>query len=244
MARREIGEINAGSMADIAFLLLIFFLVTTTMETDEGINRTLPQKWPKDVPLPEIDIRKRDVFEVLVNAEDYLYVEEKYVNLEDIYPMCKEFMTNPENKEDLPEMITVTEEYAKERVQYFKEKLLEDSLNNKGKMAPILSADLKEWQDKLYAVQVNKEPFRALPKFAVISLQNNTGTSYKMYIDVQNELQRVVNDLRNEKSKQLFNKSYFELDEKNEEDRQKLRVLRAIYPQKIAEKEPSNLGDY
>jgi biopolymer transport protein ExbD len=242
MARREIGEINAGSMADIAFLLLIFFLVTTTMETDEGITRILPQKWPK-VPIPEIDIRKRDVFEVLVNAEDYLYVEEKYVDLKDIYPMCKEFMTNPENKEDLPEMILVTEELAKEKVNFFMEEIKKDSINNNGKMAALLNADLKDWQDKLLAVQVNKEPFRTLPKFAVISLQNNTGTSYKMYIDVQNELQRVINDLRDEKSKQLFNKSYFELDEKNEEDKIKLRVLRAIYPQKIAEKEPSNLGD-
>jgi biopolymer transport protein ExbD len=52
MARRDLPEINAGSMADIAFLLLIFFLVTTTMDVDTGISRKLPEKQPPDAPEP------------------------------------------------------------------------------------------------------------------------------------------------------------------------------------------------
>ena len=52
MAKRDVPEINAGSMADIAFLLLIFFLVTTTMDVDTGISRKLPEKQPPDAPEP------------------------------------------------------------------------------------------------------------------------------------------------------------------------------------------------
>ncbi len=73
MAKRDIPEINAGSMADIAFLLLIFFLMTTTMDSDTGLARTMPPPLPpqEDAPPP---IRERNVFEVLINAKQrYLY---------------------------------------------------------------------------------------------------------------------------------------------------------------------------
>ena len=68
MAKREISEINAGSMADIAFLLLIFFLVTTTMDTDTGLIRKLPPPIIEDLPPPEF--KKRNIFEILVHANN------------------------------------------------------------------------------------------------------------------------------------------------------------------------------
>ena len=61
MAKRDVPEINAGSMADIAFLLLIFFLVTTTMDVDTGINRKLPEKQPEDMPDPP-KLKEKNVF--------------------------------------------------------------------------------------------------------------------------------------------------------------------------------------
>ena len=78
--KRAIPEINAGSMADIAFLLLIFFLVTTTMDVDKGINRKLP---PYDDQLLEDPppIKKKNIFEVLVNSNDALLVEENYLDI-------------------------------------------------------------------------------------------------------------------------------------------------------------------
>lgn len=75
MARRDLPEINAGSMADIAFLLLIFFLVTTTMDTDKGISRKLPEK-QDDVDPPIL--KEKNVFIVTVNRNNDILVEGDY----------------------------------------------------------------------------------------------------------------------------------------------------------------------
>ena len=64
-------EINASSMADIAFLLLIFFLVTTTMDSDLGLSRLLPPPLPPEIEKPP-QIKDRNIFEVLVNSFDVL----------------------------------------------------------------------------------------------------------------------------------------------------------------------------
>lgn len=105
---RKIQEINAGSMADIAFLLLIFFLVTTTMDTDAGLGRMLP-------PMPEENaeepppINERNTFIVLVNSQDKLFVEGEPLDISQLREKAKEFIANKENRDDLPrkEMIYV-----------------------------------------------------------------------------------------------------------------------------------------
>ena len=71
-------EVNAGSMADIAFLLLIFFLVTTTIASDKGILNILPPKLDPNVPPPDIKKNERNIFNVLINANDDLLVEGEY----------------------------------------------------------------------------------------------------------------------------------------------------------------------
>ncbi|MFC3880276.1 ExbD/TolR family protein [Algoriphagus namhaensis] len=71
-------EVNAGSMADIAFLLLIFFLVTTTIASDKGILNILPPKIDPNQPPPEIDKNERNIFNILINANDDLLVEGDY----------------------------------------------------------------------------------------------------------------------------------------------------------------------
>lgn len=81
MARKKnrmSSEVNAGSMADIAFLLLIFFLVTTTIASDKGILNILPPKIDPNVPPPEIDKNERNIFTILINANDDLLVEGDY----------------------------------------------------------------------------------------------------------------------------------------------------------------------
>lgn len=99
---RKVPEIPSASLADIAFMLLIFFLVTTTMDVDSGLERTLPQ-WQEEEVEDNSEIKERNVFVVLVNRNNDLLVENEYARIEDLREMTKEFLTNPENADNLPE---------------------------------------------------------------------------------------------------------------------------------------------
>lgn len=90
---RKVPEINAGSMADIAFLLLIFFLVTTTIASDKGLTILLPPKREKD-KIEEVEMKDREVFKVLVNSRNQLLVEEEPMSLERLRTAAKEFINN------------------------------------------------------------------------------------------------------------------------------------------------------
>jgi biopolymer transport protein ExbD len=98
---RTAPEINAGSMADIAFLLLVFFLVTTTMEQDTGIQRKLPEKQPENIDPP--DVKRRNVFIVLVNRNDELLVNGEPGDITILKDKVKEFILNKNNSSELPE---------------------------------------------------------------------------------------------------------------------------------------------
>ena len=89
--RRGLPEINAGSMADIAFLLLIFFLVTTTIETDSGISRKLP---PMEESEEDVVIKQKNIFTVLLNGKDQLLVEDELMVLENLRESAIEFLDN------------------------------------------------------------------------------------------------------------------------------------------------------
>ena len=91
MAKRAAPEVNAGSMADIAFLLLIFFLVTTTIEKDSGINRKLP---PMEESEEDVVIKQKNIFTILINGKDQLLVEEERMELKDLRKAAVEFLDN------------------------------------------------------------------------------------------------------------------------------------------------------
>ena len=189
MAKREIPEVNAGSMADIAFLLLIFFLVTTTMDSDTGLARTLPPIVPADEPPPP-PIKDRNVFRVLLNSQNQLLVGGEPMDISDLKDAAKEFIENPEHKDDLPD---------------FKEKEI-----------PLLGV-----------VEVSK---------GVVSLQSDRQTEYQAYLMVQNELAAAYNELRQALARKEFGKDYVDL----EGDERK--AVREVYPQRISEAEPKNVG--
>ena len=188
---RPTQEINAGSMADIAFLLLIFFLVTTTMDVDSGITRKLPPI-QEDQQDDDKEIKERNVYVVLINQHNQLAVEGELMAVNKLCDGVKEFIDNPNNKDNLSEK----KEEAVE-VPYF-------GLMNLSK--------------------------------GVVSLQNGNGTSYHKYIEVQNELVKAFNELRDELSMKKFGMLYNDLDS----DKQK--AVKKVYPMSISEAEPRNIG--
>lgn len=197
--KRELQEINASSMADIAFLLLVFFLVTTTFDSDYGIQRKLPEK-RKDQPEVEKETKRRNAFVILVNREDRILVNGEEGDIRKLKDDVVEFILNPQNKENLSEKKTFNSKYFGE-------------------------------------VLVSK---------GVVVLQNDRGTSYKRYIEVQNVLAKAFNEMRNNLARQYFNTSYDELkylSERADKDAmQKVEALEEIMPLSISEAQPKNVG--
>ena len=191
--KRKTPPINATSTADIAFMLLIFFLITTSMDTDKGLARRLPPPVPKDQKdNADVDIKKRNLLVVLVNSSNQILCGDQLIDIKQLKDKVKEFVENPYNKAHMPEKVEVD-------VPYF------------GKMM--------------------------VTKNHIISLQNDRGTSYQAYIDVQNELARAYNELRDDVSRKKFGKAFMDLDEEQQ------KAVQQIYPQKISEAEPKNYGE-
>jgi hypothetical protein len=204
MAKRSAPEVNAGSMADIAFLLLIFFLVTTTIETDSGLNRKLP---PMEDQVDPPIIREKNIFTVVVNKNDQLLVEEELTDIEDLRSLAVAFLDNGGG-------------VGEEACDYCQGERHESSSDN--------------------------------PDKAIISLKNNRETSYKVYIAIQNELVAAYNELRNREFLRLYPSvglNFVDAQKKYDDPRTsadfaaelepKLDVVKAMYPQKLSEAEPS-----
>ena len=107
--KRKIQEINAGSMADIAFLLLIFFLVATTMNTDTGLVRMLPPMPPEDQKQEDIKVKERNLFLVFINGRGDIMAgasgKQEPIDLHQLTERTKEFIVNPLDDENLPEKV-------------------------------------------------------------------------------------------------------------------------------------------
>lgn len=189
MGRKTPG-LNTGSMADISFLLLTFFLLTSSINTDQGIQRRLPPPLIGNEKPPKVN--ERNVLKILVNMYDQLLVNNKPMNnVNELKDRTKEFISNPNND---PHMSVVKLRYIEEL----------------GREAPVSDG--------------------------IVSLQSDRGTSYKMYIAVQNQLAAAFDELRNEYSRQNFGTTFENLSEEQRKGVQK------VIPISISEAEPSNYG--
>ncbi len=187
MAKKTPG-INTGSMADISFLLLTFFLLTSSINTEQGIPRRLPP--PKDDTKElEVPIKKRNILNIIVNFNDEIRVNGENININMLTSRAKDFLENPMNNPSLPE------------------KEIKQILN-------------------LGPYPVSK---------GVISLTNDQSTSYEMYVLVQNELERAVNELRDKAAQANFGKKYDNLDTALQ------RAVRLAVPMNISEAPPMDM---
>jgi len=233
MARRELEEINAGSMADIAFLLLIFFLVTTTMEVDAGIGRTLPLKNDNPNPPEAQDIRDRDILEINCNSNDQLLVEGKLTLIEDLEDIVRDYYTDNMNGETNPKMPAYTQiniPKCQQEISKIQEALVKDPENT------YASTELEKWKTKLkLCEELPTGQYSEISKMAIIRLKNQAGTSYGLYIEIQNILKKVVNELRVKQCEEIWQRDYFALDEAEPEDQEIIKKLRILVPERIIE---------
>lgn len=190
MSNKKTPEVNSGSMADIAFLLLIFFLVTTSMDVDKGLARQLPPIAEKQQKT-DVEIKKRNLLPIKINQRDFLLVAGKRMNISELKDKAKEFIRSDKTREDLPEFELTTIKGIKDPVEVSK---------------------------------------------GIISLQNDRGTSYNRYIEIQDILVQAYNELRDEASFQYFQKKFDDLKPAQQD------AIKLVYPQRISEAEPKNIG--
>ena len=103
--KRKAPQVNSSSSADIAFMLLIFFLITTSMDTDRGLARRLPPPVPKEQKDQDVDIKKRNLLIVLINSNNQVLCGDQYVDIKQLKDLVKEFVQNPYNDEHKPEKV-------------------------------------------------------------------------------------------------------------------------------------------
>jgi biopolymer transport protein ExbD len=182
---KKTPEINSSSQADIAFLLLCFFLMTTSMDVDYGITRRLPP--PVEQNDDDVKVKERNVMNVLINKNNRLMVNGRPSDISLLKDEAKHFMTPRPGDETAPEVEPKTFD------------LIGEVLMSKG----------------------------------VISLQNDRGTSYAMYISVQNELARAFNELKEEMAWRHFHKHYDQLNE------DQTKAVNDAVPVRVSEAEPA-----
>lgn len=103
MGKRSVPELNSSSTADISFILLIFFLTTTSMDTDKGLARRLPPPPEENLQQEDTKVRERNVLQVRINAMDELMIGSDVADVSEIRERAKEFIDNPENLPNLPD---------------------------------------------------------------------------------------------------------------------------------------------
>ena len=223
MAKREVEEINAGSMADIAFLLLIFFLITTTMNLPQVQEERLPQK--SDV---EFLLNEKNVLQIMANKNDKIGIEGEFAELEDIQHAVIKFYQHEDGARNLPSYIEVDKATCEDTIESLEAALAVYP------DAALFKIELDAWTRRLDAVNsFGGSGFKTLPNNATVSIQMDNSTKYETYMKVLDQIMLGLNHLRDSLCVDKFNVPFSKLNDKVESDKQKISAIRQVYPKKI-----------
>lgn len=188
--KKKVPALNASSMADISFLLLIFFLVTTSMDVSQGLARRLPAPVPPDQKVEDFDIKKRNIFVVKINSMNQLLVQGQEMNVRQLREKAKEFILNADNDPNLPELFTENIEGLGE-VTYTKDHVI--SVQNDVDTQYQAYLDV---QNELVAAYNELRDEYAVAKFR------------KSYVDLDEEQQKLVQKVYPQKISEAEPKNY------------------------------------
>ncbi len=250
MAKRDIPEINAGSMADIAFLLLIFFLVTTTMDKDQAYVRQIPKKVevpPKDLP----EVEKRNICLIKANAQNQLMVRAEVMqNPDEISERVIEWYTtnekvnDPTNNFPMYSRITMKEIDDQIAVALQEAETVENTPDADPSIVDYKYKVVDEWEGKKRALQLyGKKQLPEIHGQAHVRVEVQKGTEYKLFAKIQSEIEEALYELRDKAAIDIFNESYGTIKrrylmDKDAEDKDKLALLDILYPGRIIEVTP------
>lgn len=265
MAKREAPEINAGSMADIAFLLLIFFLVTTTMDKDTAYLRTIPKK--VEVQQQQTPIQQKNIYKIAINSKQVIQARDSIIKPEDISQLNSRikhfYLVNRGKKEnrniDYPY-------YAYGSIELYNNNLRDQenrlaALESQSeidertqKMIDQAYDAMRKWSDKLemmrlYAKFSGKREMPEIAFEAHIRLESFIDTDYSAYVAVQSEIEKAVTELRNKEANELFGMTYTAMDnfyqQKKTENTPEVRtmethleLIKTLFPLKLIEVKP------
>jgi biopolymer transport protein ExbD len=264
MAKREAPEINAGSMADIAFLLLIFFLVTTTMDKDTAYARKIPKKVEVVDPEP---VQKKNIYKISINNKQNIQARDSIIKPEDIEELNSRvkhfYLVNRGKNEDrdvsYPYYSVVSKSFIDQKIAeaYSKqenyEKLLETDTKYE-KFIEQMENEIAEWNRKnrildLYIRSSGKKEMPEIAFQAHVRLESFIDTDYSAYVAVQSEIEKAIAEMRDDESQELFGITYtamrqyyqtnlLEKTPKVKEYKDKMDLIELLFPLRIIEVKP------
>lgn len=209
-------EVNAGSMADIAFLLLIFFLVTTQIATNKGLTLLLPPKQEDDEPI-EIKQQQRNIFKIQINSADRLLVEDEPLDdVTQIRDMVYDFVLNFGNPS--------TTKKGKNKVSDVE---VYETLPNSMKAYISRNLGSSDSSDG--------------PSGAIVSLKADRGSSYEIFISILDELNAAYNRIYGERVG-LSDEEFRKLNRNDPRQKELYDRARSGIPKAISIAEPSTVG--